>query len=404
MQQPDEIGWHRAVRFNNSRVLVADSSSVNAEYLREFLTEAGCRPFLVTNAQSFRTHMQYAAYDGDPFRLALVDIGILDSGLEDFCEWIEDDPGLCDAAVVFMLPAGEKLTSDERELNTLSKPITDTAFGNCLVQQLESDRVSNSVASSIPGKTSKAVEKPRQIRILVADDNTINQRVATAMLEKSGYAVEVVNDGEAAIRALETEPFDLVFMVCFMPVMDGFEATRAIRSDQSRVIDPKVPVIALTALDMEYDRQKWKDAGMDDYVSKPVDRFKLIEAIERCLTITREVDENSIREKHHEDPQLSPSLLDSILELFIEEAPQQIADLQAAFDNNDFEGLKTISHKIRGSAGFLGTNLISVLASEVETAVMDGETGQAVSSAADLLTEMRKLLVQLTVVKEENTI
>ena len=121
------------------------------------------------------------------------------------------------------------------------------------------------------------------VRVLVGEDIVANQEVACAILEHAGYEADVVFDGKAAIEALGARSYDLVLMDCCMPVMDGFEATRSIRTSRSRVFNPEIPIIAVTALAMRGDREKCLEAGMNDYMSKPVDPAKLISMIQRCL-------------------------------------------------------------------------------------------------------------------------
>jgi CheY-like chemotaxis protein len=117
----------------------------------------------------------------------------------------------------------------------------------------------------------------------MAEDNTTNQQVGKAILAKLGYEVDIVDDGEQALRALEGTRYDLVLMDCQMPVMDGYEATSRIRQSQSLEIDPRIPVIALTAHAMDGDREKCLAAGMDDYLVKPIQPRELGAMVEAWL-------------------------------------------------------------------------------------------------------------------------
>jgi PAS domain S-box-containing protein len=149
-------------------------------------------------------------------------------------------------------------------------------------------------ASLLPAETNRAVPPAQAVaveghraRVLLVEDNTINQTVALKMLEKLGYRADAVADGQEAISALETTPYDLVLMDVQMPVMDGFAATRAIRAGRTKVLRPALPIIAMTAHALEGDREKCLEAGMDDYVSKPVAVPALAAALERWLTRPR---------------------------------------------------------------------------------------------------------------------
>jgi len=124
-----------------------------------------------------------------------------------------------------------------------------------------------------------------KMRILVAEDNPVNQKVAQAMLKKMGLRTDVVANGQEAINALQVIPYDLVLMDCQMPEMDGFEATRVIRQEGSKALNPRIPIIAMTAATMQGDREKCIQAGMNDFIAKPVQKRELSEMLARWLAI-----------------------------------------------------------------------------------------------------------------------
>jgi CheY-like chemotaxis protein len=125
----------------------------------------------------------------------------------------------------------------------------------------------------------------QKIRILVAEDNPVNQKVAQAMLRKMGLRADVVADGQEAVNALQTVPYDLVLMDCQMPEMDGLEATLCIRQEGSKALNPRIPIIAMTASTMQGDREKCIQAGMNDFIAKPVQIRELAEILARWLAI-----------------------------------------------------------------------------------------------------------------------
>jgi len=125
-----------------------------------------------------------------------------------------------------------------------------------------------------------------KIRILVVEDNPVNQKVAQAMLRVMGLQADVVADGQEAVNALQMIPYDLVLMDCQMPVMDGFKATRCIRNEASGVINPSIPIIAMTASTMQSDRDLCIQAGMSDFIAKPVRKRELAEMLARWLAMT----------------------------------------------------------------------------------------------------------------------
>ena len=125
-------------------------------------------------------------------------------------------------------------------------------------------------------------------RILLAEDNEVNQLVAASILEQFGYECRVVNDGEAAVAAVRGEDYDLVLMDCQMPGMDGFEATRTIRREEQQAAADRLPIVALTANAIKGDRERCLSAGMDDYVTKPIDTLRLIDTIETLLAAAQQ--------------------------------------------------------------------------------------------------------------------
>jgi CheY-like chemotaxis protein len=166
----------------------------------------------------------------------------------------------------------------------LTKPVRQSQLCDCLAMAFRGKTSAGSVPQSRRATRRTAVATPRRNeRILLAEDNTTNQTVATRLLEKMGFGVVVVANGREAVRALETDRFDLVFMDVQMPVMDGFDATRAIRSLESAVLNRRVPVIAMTAHALKGDRERCLAVGMDDYVSKPIDPKELAKVTERWV-------------------------------------------------------------------------------------------------------------------------
>ena len=246
--------------------------------------------------------------------------------------------------------------------------------------------------------------------ILVADDDLVGQLLIAGILEQAAYKVDVVSDGLEVIKAVESIDYDLVVMDCFMPGMDGFAATQAIRATESKAINPDVPIIALTTLELSDDVEKCRDAGMDDYVSKPADPILLIAAIERCLG--RAFDEHSSLEQPEsapavgppgdneagmqEQPIWDPNFRDSVIDQFLEKVPQEVASLQEALRRENLVELQDIGHRIRGSAAFLEASKLSVRAAALEQAAKVGDLALATQLTSELIKELRKLTAALS--------
>ena len=151
-------------------------------------------------------------------------------------------------------------------------------------KQAEEEVLDNKVQKS--PEADDAPSLPDKVRILLVEDNPVNQRVALAMLKKLGFRTDVVANGQEAVQALQTVPYDLVLMDCQMPEMDGFEATRAVRQKESATSSPSIPIIAMTASAMQADREKCLQAGMSDFIAKPVQQGELAEMLARWLVVS----------------------------------------------------------------------------------------------------------------------
>ena len=201
---------------------------------------------------------------------------------------IKADPDLNPTRLVMLTSVG--MRGDASRLKAigfsayLNKPVKKSHLYDCLVTVLGIPSTP-SKECSIPIITRYGLEeaKKRRVRILVAEDNVVNQKVALRILQKLGYLADAVADGREAVMALEMVPYNLVLMDVQMSQMDGFEATGVIRDPGSRVRNHDIPVIAMTAHAMKGDREKCLKAGMDDYISKPVTALALNEILEKYL-------------------------------------------------------------------------------------------------------------------------
>jgi len=169
----------------------------------------------------------------------------------------------------------------------LTKPVRSAQLFLCLALDMGADRMA-STGEGAPLITRHLIEeqKKRNVHILVAEDNVTNQKVVTKMLEKLGYRADIVENGKEALNALDGATYDIVFMDVQMPEMDGFEATALVREREKQEGRGHVPIVAMTAHAMKGDRERCIRAGMDDYISKPIQPRDIAEAIRRTLLMT----------------------------------------------------------------------------------------------------------------------
>jgi two-component system sensor histidine kinase/response regulator len=272
------------------RILIVDDNATNRYVLREQLKSWGCRYKEASNGVQALDELRQAATSKDPFEISIIDMQMPGMDGKTLGKKIKQDPDLKETLLVMMTSMGQRGDAKCFEkigfAAYLTKPVKQSKLYDCLtiVAGLQ-EHTAHKRPAAIVTRHSLAEDKKRKIRILLAEDNIINQKVAMSTLNKLGYTADAVANGKEAIKALEIIPYDIVLMDCQMPEMDGYEATAEIRRLESKVLNHKVPVIALTANAMKGDREKCLNAGMDDYLSKPIYPNELSDMVEKWITM-----------------------------------------------------------------------------------------------------------------------
>ncbi|MBI3681079.1 MAG: response regulator [Acidobacteria bacterium] len=251
------------------RVLVVDDNETNRKVLPHYLTSWQLRPEEAASGPEAIDRMRQAAAAGEPYQLAILDRMMPGMDGLELAKAIQRDESICQTRLVMLVSAGHlrdaTLIREAGVEAYLIKPVKKSQLFNCLVNGLPVP----APRPTCPGKAD------RKLRVLVAEDNPVNQKVALKLLARLGYSADAVANGVQAVEAVKRVGYDLILMDCQMPEMDGFEATALIR----QLCDS--PVIALTASAMQDDRERCLRAGMDDYLTKPVQMRALAEALER---------------------------------------------------------------------------------------------------------------------------
>jgi PAS domain S-box-containing protein len=242
-----------------------------------------------------------------------------------------------------------------------------------------------------PREVAPAAADRRRLRVLVAEDNLINQRLAVRLLEKAGHAVTVVETGLEAVAAVGREPFDLVLMDVQMPEMGGFEATAAIRA-REKANGGHIPIVAMTAHAMKGDRERCLEAGMDDYVSKPVRADDLFDALtrvagEKGLPSPPTVNETELMVRVGGDR----TLMRELVGLFLKTYPTSLAELRAAASRGDPEAVHRLAHGFGGMAGHFGAREVIEAARRLEVMGRAGNLGGAEGELAALAGAVERL-------------
>jgi signal transduction histidine kinase/CheY-like chemotaxis protein len=262
-------------------VLVVDDNASNRRFLEEVLTRWGMRPTLVESGKAALESLRLARDSGQPFPLVLTDAQM--PGMDGFklAHLIQQNSQTSGTPIVMLASAGQPGDAARcRESGIagyLAKPVRQTELREAISQVLSPE--SRQSKLRLVTRHSLREGKAAALRILLAEDNVVNQTLAKRLLEKHGHQVVVTSSGREALAAVEQQRFDLVLMDVHMPDMDGLEATSAIR-EKERATRTHLPIIAMTACAMTGDRDRCLQAGMDGYVSKPIHAQELLEAIE----------------------------------------------------------------------------------------------------------------------------
>jgi two-component system sensor histidine kinase/response regulator len=356
------------------RVLIVDDNTTNRKILMKMVGSFGCVPEAVESGKLAIEALKKARASGEPYSLILLDMRMPEMSGEDAARAIKTDPEIKDVSIIVLTSAADH--SDAERLEDIGcdvyllKPVKQSKLLDAIMGVLHAKGESRGdrVTPAAPGEPS---QESRQFgfRVLLAEDNPINQKVAVKMLEKQGCAVDTVANGKEAAEAAGEIAYDLILMDVQMPRMDAFEATKVIRKREGE--GRHTPIIAMTAHAMKGDREKCLDAGMDDYVAKPVQRRELLAAIERWGARSTEKDAK------HQPPPLDVEaalprfggdrvFLVEMLEEFLGYAPSQVEALRQALREADAEQLAKEAHSLKGGAANFAAHTMVSLAHGLE--------------------------------------
>ena len=263
-------------------VLIVDDNITNRRILYEVLSHGGMRPTTAESGQAALAALTHARDRGTPFPLVLLDAMMPAMDGFTLAAHMKHDPTLASATIMMLTSRGQRHDATRcQEVGVaayLTKPITQEELWQTIGCVLSPARPAAPLSPAVASRTPQETRRP--LRVLLAEDNLVNQRLAARLVEKRGHTVVVVSTGREALMALARESFDLVLMDVQMPDMDGLEATAAIRrrEQESRI---HVPIVAMTAHVMQGDAERCRDAGMDGYVSKPMKPEDLYAAIDQ---------------------------------------------------------------------------------------------------------------------------
>ncbi|HXQ29154.1 MAG TPA: response regulator [Gemmatimonadales bacterium] len=369
------------------RILVVDDNETNRRILRDMLGSEGVLVEDATNVNQGLEALRREAAAGNPHDLAILDAQMPERDGFDMAATVQKDATLQATKLLMLTSAGQRGDADRcRQLGVrayLTKPISRADLLEALAVVLAGGEETPSVI------TRHTIADARgSLRILLAEDNVVNQQVAVAMLVKRGHEVDAVANGRLAVEAVERIPYDVVLMDIQMPEMDGFAATHAIR----RLPQGKeLPIIALTAHALSGERERCLAQGMTDYLPKPFKAHELFAVIERDRGRPTEepeappepplaappVDLESFRQTLRDAG--AEEAVDTILDTFLEQAPERLGALTAAATARQGDAIMRAAHALRGAAATIGARELAGLLEHMEHAAQAGLVPEAVA-------------------------
>lgn len=383
------------------RVLIVDDNSTNRRILAEMLSSWGMAPVLAGSAPEALEELRFQATAGKPYSLVVTDVNMPGQSGFDLVHAVRKEEALC-RGIIVMLTSSDR-SDDVQECADLGvdtyliKPIKQSELFNAILQALGAKHAEEWKTATVAAHR----QASRPLRILLAEDSVINQKLAVGLLERWGHVVEVAGDGRAAVDRALAEPFDLVLMDVQMPELDGLDATKSIREWEAISHRQRLPIVAMTAHALAGDRERCLAVGMDDYISKPIRSELLFQAIE---SIAEKLGASSHAAAQR--PQLgeSPSIVVSpitdaavvpkdlidweqafsatgndqelfaeIAAAFCEEGPDVWSQLQIAMESKDLKLFARGAHTLKNAFGTFGVKAAQQQALEWERKAKQAE-------------------------------
>jgi len=405
---PDEAEQPRLshVTVSGTSVLIVDDNATNRRILQDMLQNWGMSPTAVDNANEAISVLREASKSDKPFQLVVSDVNMPDVDGFTFAEWVRADEDLAKTIMIMLTSGGRPGDVDRREdldiAAHLMKPAKQSELFDAIVSALG---VTGPEDAGLTPDELQASPSIGPLKILLAEDNIVNQRLAVALLESQGHQVTVVDNGRKALAASAGGSFDLILMDVQMSEMDGFEATEAIRS-REQDSGQHIPIIAMTAHAMKGDRDRCINAGMDEYISKPIRVGEVASKLAEVFGTARN-EPKTARQSENSDAVVDWSraavsvghnkeLLVELVQLCYDDAPRLIAEIRKAIELEQASELKASAHSLKGSMLFLGPTAAAQQAEKLESHGASKNIRAAKEQLPEFEIQMQRLLAELS--------
>jgi signal transduction histidine kinase/CheY-like chemotaxis protein/HPt (histidine-containing phosphotransfer) domain-containing protein len=385
------------------RVLVVDDNRTNLEILTRQLKSWHVEVTCAESGDQALTHLAQAKETGRPIELAVLDMHMPHMDGLQLAHKVKSQPGLADTRLIMLTSTYAAGNAEERWragiMRCMAKPIRQAELRAVISDAMRRMVEEPELVGAPVSAATQVLQPSLQGRVLLAEDNPVNQQVATAMLAKLGLQVEIASNGEETVAMAEREQFAIVLMDCQMPVMDGYQATAQIRARRAAT-HGHLPIIALTANAMERDREKCLAAGMDDYLAKPYSLSQLEAVLARWLPMGAPKAALSVElppaqpaiEEQQVGPVLNLKQLDRLRELdpsgrlelvkqivraFLDSAAESVCRIERAVAEGDAEALRRAAHFLKSSSANVGADALSGLFRQLEVFGKEGRLVEA---------------------------
>jgi CheY-like chemotaxis protein/HPt (histidine-containing phosphotransfer) domain-containing protein len=409
--QTDEKASSQEARcLKDMKVLVADRNDTHRHILCDMLSNWGMTPCEAVGPSQVLEKMHKQAKDGSPYPLVIVDVGIRGQSGIKLIRAIRAE-SFQQPTIIVLASAGQWRTTAPED-----KKLIDDFLMKPINQSVLLDSIVNKINPVPEGKMKKATAKVEytgtKCRLLLAEDNPINQKLARAVLEKMGHSVTIVGDGKKALETLNADEkgFDLILMDIQMPEMDGMEATANIRK-QEQATGLHMPIIAMTANAMAGDKEECLAGGMDGYVSKPINRDLLAAEIQRLISepgqdVADEADPPRPEDIFDRTDALDrlggdEEILQELMDMLAQQCDEMGSMVRQAIEERDCKLLATAAHTIKGAMGNVSAHASREAAVKLEAAAKRDDIVAAAREAKELQRQMDFLKNHIEVMARE---
>jgi two-component system, sensor histidine kinase and response regulator len=389
------------------RVLIVDDNTTNRHILMKMLENWHANPVAVDSGAKAIVTLREATGIGRKFPLIVVDAQMPEMDGFALVEAIKRNPEWSAATIMMLSSAGQRGDAIRcRDLGIaayLTKPVQQDELLDATLTALGTRPTEDDAPALITRHSLK--ENSQALRVLLVEDNAVNQLVALRMLEKRGHKVTVASNGRKGLAALEQRPYDVILMDVQMPEMNGFEATQAIR-EKERSSGDHMPIVAMTAHAMKGDEERCRDAGMDFYLTKPIQSADLFSVLDRIAASLASRVTPSLPAEQRPSSALDVEaalrridgdrdLLKQIAELFRNECPSTIDAIRSAIASQSAKDLERQAHTLKGSSANLGATAVTEVAKQLEAIARTGDIQRARGELETLEIEVDRLMCEL---------